>query len=155
MTEKPYDVIVTRHARERWIERIADPQRYQHLKSCAGCQTCNSLLYDLRQAAELCARQISGRLADLYREAKAANRKVTDPTFLQIIKERSEPNKNYDFLVSNSPKAILMLSIQTEGPPVLVTILSGDMLEGTIFRHCNREDLQKVFGRWKFEARQR
>jgi hypothetical protein len=156
---KRYDVLITNHARERWLERIVDPKRYEHLTTCpcpkVNCSQCTSLIHDIRDILRFDRRVIDARIASCYRDARDHGRKLTDVSFLEAIKKRhgDEVAGASEFLISHSGKAVLVILKKDNDPPVLKTILSADMVEGTIFRNLEGEDLKKVFNRWKHERK--
>jgi hypothetical protein len=156
--KKKHDVIITNHARERWLERVVDPKRYEHLRTCrcpkVNCPECTSLIHDIRGILRLSRRVIDGRIASCYRNARDNNKRVTDISFIEAINKRygEEIAANMDFLISQSGAAILVTA-RKEDTPVIKTILTADMIEGTIFRNLNKDELKQVFSRWKHERR--
>lgn len=155
---KKYDLIITSHARQRWIERIADPTRYEHLRTCRGCETCTSLINDIRNILRVAGRSIDGVIVRRYRKARDEGNRVTDISFQEAVKKKEEILRQYreprelEFLVSEN--AILVVAKKPDqDTPVLLTIMSEDMIEGTIFRTLDPSELKRVFKRWHFERR--
>lgn len=160
MNEK-YDLIITNHARERWVERIVDPTRYEHLSKCheTECETCRSLVHDIHGALRIARRQIDGRILHCYLAAKEADNRVKDLSFKEAIAKRQAEfyGKNLewvDFWISG--RAVLMVSkTPQEETPTLITVLTNDMIDGTVIKDTPLPDLKKTFKRWKHQARQK
>lgn len=157
MTEaNKYPVIITSHARERYVVRISDPVRYSHLNQCKlGCEMCTSLAMELRQAIVVCRRGIDRELSGRILAAIRGNKLVQDQMFLSAIAKifPAEVYENSQYYMDE--KAIYVIVREKDGP-VLVTVLSLSMLDGTILRSCkNIDDFKKVFATWKREAKVR
>lgn len=152
---KKYDLIITVHARERWVQRIADPRRYEHLDSCkvVGCPTCVSLVHDLRNAVMVCGRGVDSSIAACYRRAKAEGRRVTDVSFMEAVRKKwPEDAGIFDFLIGH--RAVLVVSQKPEeDTPILRTVMTTDMVDGMVVRTMGRDEMKVVFKRWKREAR--
>ena len=148
-----FDLIISPHARERWIVRIVNPTRYAHLDQCTGCEVCTSLLHELRNIVKIGARQIDGRIAATFRHARDKNSRVTDVSFLEAIrKKHGDEAAFFDFLVNGN--AVMMLSRRPEQEvPLLVTVMTTDMIDGTVIRRMSNEEMKTVFQRWKTEAK--
>lgn len=153
-TPQHYKVIITTHARERWLERIVDPQRYSHLKQCPGCQKCNDLLFDIRYIIKQYGRDIDRSIIRRLMCAKESGAKVTDPAFQESIKKQY-PNEKLEFYVDGD--AVFVIGDDPTKPiPVLLSVLTYDMIDGTLLRGAtNKQELDAVFKKWHFEARQR
>jgi hypothetical protein len=149
----PFPLHISVHGEQRWVERIVDPKRYNHLESCRtdSCETCNSLIQDIRRVLANCGPAIRRRIQDCYSYAKEQDRRITDPSFLQAVGTRFNMTTSEFYQMSNG---ILVVATDSN-PPTLVTVLSLDMLTGTVFRNLRGDDLKEVFGRWKFETKQR
>lgn len=158
MTEtKKYELIITNHARERWVERVVDATRYEHLSKCkvgSGCGTCESLINDIHGALRMARKQIDGRILACYLSAKQANDRVTDVSFMETIaKTHGSDAKHMDFLISGI--AILVVSQKPEEEtPQLLTVLTKNMIDGTVVKNTPVPEMKKVFKRWKHEIRQ-
>lgn len=156
MDEQPrkYDVIITHHARQRWVERFQDPKSFSHLSECRRerCEQCATLLHRLRFILKHNVRRIDGAIAGRFREARDANNVVTDYSFLETMrKQYGDEVSQYTFYQHGGD----IFMVKQEETPVLVTILSEDMLEGTVIRKANPEEMNQIFARWRFEDRQR
>lgn len=151
---RKYDILITNHARERWVERVVDPKRYEHLHKCRGegCEQCVTLLHDLRNAVKICGRGIDGKIAAAYRIAKEEGRHVTDLSFIEAVKKRYGIRGRVDFLLTPSNK-VLVVCYNEEEIPVLKTILTQDMVDGFVIMTSNNDDMKTVFKRWRFENR--
>src|SRR6185312_3189837 len=151
----PYPVIITLHARERWVERIVDPRHYHHLRTCTGCEKCNSLIRDLQGAIRYCGKQIDRVIAGRFKTAKENGKKVVDVSFLEAFKKQhGSESEEYDFYQSGNAVFVVRQNSKEGEPPILITVLSEDMIDGTVIRTMNSEELKSVFKRWKFERRQ-
>ena len=123
---KPYLVIISSHARERWIERVADWKRYEHLGKCQGCGTCVNLVHDIRTAIQIGARYIDRAIVARFREALEAGAKVVDVNFLdgleykEVVESHTskcsfldlEPIKHHDKYVGRRVKRGLFKSAE-------------------------------------------
>lgn len=149
-----YDIIITKHARERWVERIADPKRYSHLLSCnKNCPTCAKLHYDIKNVIEVAGHSIDGQIAAAYKEARNKNTVITDKNFIQVQKQFGDYHK-FKFYSARNNKAILIVAIDkrtTEGLPLLLSVLTPDMVDGTVINCSN--NIKAVFNNWKHEVK--
>lgn len=151
-----YAVLITSHARQRWIERIADPTRYAHLATCKvyQCPECNSKIQDIHRAIRCARRYIDGEIARRIREAKAADSYVRDVNFMAAVKKRYGEERDFTFLQDHS--AVFVIVTPPEEPsPVLLTVMSLDMIDGTVFQNFSGDEMKAVFSRWKHERRQK
>ena len=149
-----YAVLITKHARERWLERIADPERYQHLSKCrvSGCCECASKARDIVGSIAAYGRQIDGEMARRVREARAAKSLVKDANFMAAIKKRYGEEQVFEFLQDHS--AVFVIVHPTNEPtPVLKTVMSLDMIDGMVFQVFKHDNMAPVFERWKHERR--
>jgi len=152
---KPYVCIISGHARERWIERIADPKRYEHLRTCPGCGTCVNLLHDIRRFIQLGGRYIDREIASRFKVALEAGSRVVDASFLEAFKKQFGENVPYEF-DQNGRAVFVIAKNNTEGePPILVTVLTDEMIDGTVIRKMSTDEMKTVFKRWQFEIRQK
>lgn len=149
---KKYDVIITSHARQRWVERIADPKRYGHLKRChlENCEKCSSLLYDIHGIIKAYGKTIDGAIVQRYRRAKTENSKVTDVSFLKAMAKQHGDLACFEFL--RSENAVFMTKLE-ENTPILITVMGIGMIDGTVLRNFSKEELKTVFHRWKREIK--
>lgn len=156
---KRYPILITHHARQRWLERVVDPKKYIHLRRCGdggNCGICIQLIHELRDIMRNVRasldRSISGRALAAIRN----NERVTDPLFLDAIKrwfaeERVEPTEHY--IDRQGPNTIVFaIRREPDGRPIVVTVLTWDMIDGTILM-ANMDDPKKVFDAWKRQAR--
>ena len=143
---------ITGHARQRWVERIVDPKRYAHLSTCKdNCETCQSLLYDIRMVLQHAGKGIDKEIIYYYDAAIHQNLRITDANFIAAMKEKHGKIDHFDFLYYKT--AILL--VKKETPPVLLTVMTLDMIDGTVFRNFDTDGLKTAFKRWKFETKQR
>jgi hypothetical protein len=158
---KRYPIIITHHARQRWLERVVDPKKYLHLRRCSdggNCSICIQLIHELRDIMQnVCAsldRSISARALASIRN----NERVTDPLFLDSIKrwfaeEWVEPTEYYiDRQGQNT--IVFVIRREPDGRPIVVTVLTWDMIDG-ITMMANMKDSKKFFDIWKRQTRQR
>lgn len=136
-------IIVTNHAKERWITRIISPEHYSHLNMCTGCEKCTSLIHDINSALKMSGNGISNSIRKSFANAEVVN----DPHLLEAI-EKHYPgrvmyrNKNAVFVTKTDGEKI-----------VIVSIMSFDMLDGTLIRTKSKQEISSLFKRWKFESR--
>jgi hypothetical protein len=149
-------VDITTHAHERWVERVLDPKTYAHLGTCkvAGCVECARLRSVRDMVLVNFGSRIGRDIAGCYKEAIAANRRVTDPDFLRAVQKKFGRTDQTDFLLTPNYKIVLVVGNWTD-PPTLMSIYTSDMIEGTMLRNLSGRELKPVMNRWKFEARQR
>lgn len=151
-----YSILITSHARQRWIERIADPRRYAHLATCKtpGCSECVSKLHDIRAAIRCSRRYIDGEIARRVREAKAAGGVVKDVNFMAAVRKRYGEERDFLFLQDHSA-VFVIVNPPDEDIPVLLTVMSLDMIDGTVIQTFKGDEMKAVFSRWKHERRQK
>lgn len=143
-----HPILITNHARERWLMRVADPKRYQHLALCKGCPQCNSLIFDIRNIIKLMGRNID--IAIKSRFLKAQGHPYLDTQVIEEVK------KSYhyplDFHVHDD--VVFVTTFHDGNPtPVLVTVLTTLMLEAR--KELDKEEINSMMRKWHFEARQK
>lgn len=152
MDQKKYDVIITNHSRQRWLERIVDPKRYYHLRVCKGCDLCTTLLHNIHNIIKNEGRSIDRDIVNSYRYARDSGTKITDISFMQAIaKNYGSDAENLDFIANN--KAIFVL-FKAEIPRLL-TVLSHDMIDGFVIMKMDSNQSKQIFNRWKYQQRQK
>lgn len=152
MTDEIFYLVITHHARERWVERISDPDKYSHLSTCQGCAVCHRLMNQIKTAVEFAKRHIDYEIMRRYRYARRENHVVNDVSFLQAqLKLYREDFPLYEFYQNGNAVFIIKNDVK---PPVLTTILSQDMIDGTAIRTMKGSEMKEVFNRWKFENKQ-
>ena len=152
---KRYAVLITTHARQRWMERVVDPERYSHLKGCkvSCCEECLTKIQEIRNILRDSRRNVDSEIARRVREARAAKAVVKDMNFMAAIKKRYGEEKVFEFLQDHS--AVYVITHPPNEPsPVLLTVMSLDMIDGMVFQTFKPEELKPVFERWKHERRQ-
>lgn len=148
-----YPIIVTQHARERYIVRVVDPQKFGHLETCKGCGQCVNLLYEINILMRSMRKHMDRHISRQALKCMEQNEKVTDPLFLQTIKTHypKEVFEETTYYIDRSTPTPLIFVVKKGDPPILKTVLTWDMIDGTILRHCqNQEETTKVFKTWKF-----
>lgn len=147
-----YPLIITHHGRERWVERIVDSDHYRHLRICRkGCETCISLINDLRGMIRLGGRSIDKEIIKRYLIARNENNIVTEKTFIDAIKKHYERDADH-LNFYRSGKAVLVVRTRPdEYSPVLLTVMSNEMLDGMVINTTNNHDLKTIFRRWHHE----
>lgn len=151
------DLIIKSHARRRYIERIHQPDHYKHLGNCkiSNCKECAKLQDDITCVANCVGRKIDWKIATAYREAKQNNWVITDPSFIDAIKDK------YGVIDSAKKKFyrnrdMILVLVEDDEIPTLVTVLNVHMVDGTtIDAFAGTEKMAEVFDRWKFQARQK
>lgn len=155
--ESKYEILITSHARFRWVERIDSPQKYAHLSVCKlGCETCQILLHSLNEHLRIARKYIDRAILHAYQAAIYQNTRVLDYNFMwAVLKLHGEEEAEHlEFLIYKN--AVLVVKKSDAQIPVIKTILSHDMIDGTALQAFRkgkeRDDLLK---RWKFEDKQR
>lgn len=151
-------LLITEHAKERWVERVVDPTRYIHLETCKiqGCKTCSSLLYDIRGILRnpKAKRSIEGRILATYQQSLLTNSYIADVSFLEAVKKKYGDISRFKFLLTGSGMAVLVVSKKPEESfPALLTVMRSDMVDGMVIRTMNKQEMKNVFNRWKYETR--
>lgn len=143
------DVTITNHARKRWLQRIIDRQRYEHMRMCRqpNCPVCDKLDCDCVGAIRAAHRSITARIAAAWRQAVS----VSNQDFLRVFTERYADHAG-EFKFTQYEEAIFVTRYDKE-VPTLVTIYHQDMLNETVWRDASPAHLRQVFQRWKREAR--
>jgi len=136
------------------MERVVDPQRYGHLKGCktSGCEECRSKMQEMRNILRDNRRNIDSDIARRVREARAAKSLVTDLNFMAAVKKRYGTERVFEFLQDESA-VFVIVHPPNEPSPVLLTVMSLDMIDGMVFQTFKPEELKPVFERWKHERR--
>ena len=165
MSDIKYPLAITTHARERWIERIVDSTRYAHLGLCknkiSNCARCSELMYDIRNAVLIAARNIDREIHRRYSYCKENNLYIKDKLFLEAMKkEHGEDMQYMEFLLNGN--AVFMTStkrpnwFENKNPapvPTLITVLNYGMIEGTVFKRFDGEEIKTAFRTWKFHTK--
>lgn len=144
-----YDLIITHHARERWVERIMEPVRFAHLAACRrpGCETCDSLRTERSSVIRGAKRSVDGSLAASFR---AATEPVCNRLFMQAVAKRY--GRQADRLgFRKNGNAVFVVA--KEAPPVLLTVMSQDMVQGLIFMTLDHRELRPMFEELKHQRR--
>ena len=138
------DLKIMSHARRRYVERIRQPEHYKHLTICKKyCNECSKLESDLDCVVTNFGRKIDFEIASIYRKCKENNQVIKDSLFLDTVKalNKYKPNRIY-YIDKNT----IFVVVQTE-IPTLVTVLSKDMIDGTII--LKNPNVNHVFKTWK------
>lgn len=157
--QKRYPILITEHARQRWIERAVDPKRYQHLSQCRrGCAICIQLIHDIRGVMRMMKREIDGSISRRALAAIQANERVNEPLFLEAIRKKWPEDalgKEHYMDRTGRNTIIFAISREPDGRPVVVTVLTWDMIDGTVLmaNQGDKESLKRVFETWKREAK--
>jgi hypothetical protein len=129
--DRQYDLLITQHARERWLERSVDPARYIHLETCKvpECQNCSHLLHNIRGILQNSKAKISieNSIIDTYHHSLATNSYVTDISFMSAVKKKYGDVNDFKFLLTGSGRAVLVVfQNPQEKLPVLKTVMRSD-----------------------------
>lgn len=151
-----HPIIITRHARERYVIRAVDPVKFAHLNSCRGCDQCVSLLYEVNLITRSMRRHMDRHICRQALDAVERNEQVTDPLFIETVKTRLP--KDYfgetNYYIDRSTPNTLVFVVKREEALVLKTVLTWDMIDGMVLRHCHKpEEFAKVFRSWKHQTR--
>lgn len=152
----PPKLLVTQHARLRWVERAVDYERYKHLRYCQSnkCLQCQELRADLDLVVRNVKFYLDNSIQEYYREAVEADRWVRTGLFLEAI-EKQYGKRDYVSFLQTKKGAILVLRVDSEDMYVLLSVLSNDMLESTVFRNAvTNDEFKAIFGKMKFQMRQ-
>lgn len=152
---EPYYLIVTNHARERWLERIVDPQSYSHLSRCTGCQKCLDLQLRMKEVIERVGKNINREIVKRYRIARMANAEVTDELFLQAVRKLNFEDFDRLQFFRDGKAVFVIKKVDNEQAPLLITVLSQDMIDGLVIQRSSLTEMKNVFKQWKFQNKQR
>jgi hypothetical protein len=142
--------VITNHARERYVERVLNPDKYGHLSGChvESCQECVHLLHDLRNHIKMGRQYIDMGLRENI--SKAQN--IKDPNFLEIIRKHYPQENNYQFLQYR--QAIYVIIHPAKEPsPELLTVMTFDMIDGMVIQKASYNELGVYFDRWKRDVK--
>lgn len=148
-------LIITQHGRLRWVERAADYERYKHLRYCQSnkCLQCQELCADLDFVARNVKARLDSSIREYYREAVEADRWVQAGLFYEAI-EKQYGKRDYVSFLQTKKGAILVLRVDGEDMHVLLSVLSNDMLESTVFRNAvTSDEFKAIFSKMKFQIR--
>lgn len=151
MEEKHYDLVITKHARERWVERVCSPRKFSHLATCPGCSTCLELVHALANHIKIAGRSLDFEIIKAFRKARDNDKKVTDAAFLETVKKKWGEYGKYDFFVTDRDSVMVVFHPPEETTPVLLTVMSANMVAGTVARGVGSGE--GIFDRLKHEAR--
>ena len=153
-----YDILITKHARERWVTRIADPERFTHLNSCKrirrNCSECGWDLNAAHSTIRECRRGIDIAIVSAYRRARDDKMFVTDENFKEAIRKRYG-EKNLKFYNDGRAVFVVLDPAPDLDIPVLLTIMTPDMIDGMVFQVMEPADMKAVFDRWKREMKRK
>lgn len=143
---------ITSHARERWVQRIVDPNVYKHIDECkefsSGCRECCSLYTQIRNCVNLCYRGINSEIA---RSIHLSN-EVVDPVFLKTMEnydnERGRNNENKKYYRNRNAVFVVVYG---EPHNTLISVLNADMIDGSVIKFSNNH--KENFHSWKFKAK--
>lgn len=149
-----YAITITSHARRRWVERVTHPDRFKHLSQCKfGCLECGRKLDELQAVIANSKRNIDGEISRRIRDARAAGQFVKDINFMAAVKKRYGEGRDFTFLQDDCA-VFVTVKPPDEPSPVLLTVMSLDMIDGTVLQTFRtKEELGKVFSRWRHERR--
>lgn len=149
--------LITPHARARFVERITSPNLFSHLSSrcrISGCPECVSLTIQLKQTIEVSRRYLDEAIRKRIWKAQQNNSRVTDTNFLEIVSKTYPSNRDFDFWQDDEGAVFVIVKPPDEPSPVLLTVLSFEMVDGFVIKSASKEELQNYFDRWKMAARQ-
>ena len=142
----------TYHARERWVGRIVNPDRFPHYNHCKkNCIDCYRDLVVIQSIVSRSCPDIDLAICIALNRCVRENMLVTDYTFLQVVRKKYGEDRNLKFYTNG--KAVFVLLERINDIPVVLSILTYDMIDGTVIKNTEQEDLKTVFNRWKREAR--
>ena len=154
-SSRRYAITITSHARRRWVERIAAPEKFRHLSQCKtfACEECQRKNNELFTIIGNSKRNIDGEIARRIRDARTAGQFVKDVNFMAAVKKRYGEARDFTFLQDDCAVFVIVKPPE-ESSPVLLTVMSLDMIDGTVFQTFRtKEELVKVFSRWRYERR--
>ena len=152
-----YRLVITAHARERWVERVLCPDRYKHLQTCKrvqSCETCHSQMQEIKSMISRSCREIDRGIVRRYFAALESEAYVVDVNFHAAIRKRYG-SEEFSFLKDHS--AVFVVAHPPGEPvPVLKTVMTLDMIDGMVFQVFgnDKEAINTVFERWRHERRQ-
>ncbi len=141
-------IYATKHACERFVERVADPSRYEHLSECNGCQKCHSLITELRRASLFARRGLNTEITERVRASLQAGNKITDHLLIEAAEKhfkRPSGIVEYYFDVKNS-NVVYVLA----GDGAVLTVLTREKIDGFLVKKCDtKEDEMRLLRHWK------
>lgn len=144
----------TYHARERWVGRIVNPERFPHYNHCKkNCIDCHRELAVIQNIVSRSCPDIDLAMCIALRRCVSENQIVTDHNFLKSIRNKYEDDKNLKFYTNG--KAVFVVLERIDDVPLILSIMTEDMIDGTIIKNTQKEDLKTVFNRWKQEAKRK
>jgi hypothetical protein len=108
------------------------------------------LIHEIRNIIAFDQKAINGRICARALSVIEASQKVEDPVFLETIRKYYVDSKNKDFYEDRD--FVYVLTNNTE-IPVLVTLLSRDMIDGTVIMKTEKPEMTNVFKAWKFHQK--
>jgi hypothetical protein len=148
--------VITPHARQRYIERISSPKLFAHLGTCRrpSCDTCVSLAIRIRHTTQAARKYIDREIRDKLGKAQADGAHVKNPSFLEVIRKVYPTDRNFEFLMYGTA-VFVIVNPADEPSPVLLTVMSVDMIDGMVIQSSTTDELTVYFDRWKREAKNR
>lgn len=146
------NVFITRHAVERWLQRIADYNTYKHLDSCnkllSGCSECCFLQVQLRNCVNNCYKGIQSEIIrNLYHATE-----VCDPLFLKTIEEHDKQmGRSFSDVKKYYKNKNAVFVIVEDQRDRLISVMNAEMIEGSIIKFSNNH--KEAFQSWKFRLK--
>jgi hypothetical protein len=158
---KRYPILITNHARQRWIERVADPKKYRHLTWCregGTCGICIQLIHELRDILRAYRQSLDRTISGRALAAIERGEKVEDPLFIEAIKKKwpEDVDAQEHYIDRNGLNTIIFaIKREPDGRPVVVTVLTFDMLDGIVLmvNQGDQNAMKRVFETWKRQAK--
>lgn len=137
---------ITSHARERYITRILNPEKYHHLSVCGSyCDECNSLFIDLHNQVNSTARWVDKEIIRKIRYAADNNQTVKDIKFNKVL-ERSNNLRGATYFYYEN----VIFAVRNG---MIITVLPNDMIDGTTILLTPKYLERNLFKSWKREAK--
>lgn len=124
--------IVTRHARERYVERFTHKDAYAHLERCEGCPGCNSYIFDIeRKLAD--KKSLTQTILERVSRAKETRVYANNPNLMESYYNKYGYDTRFRFLIDND---VVFVIIEYEVGHKIVTCMHSEtsFLRHFIFR---------------------
>lgn len=117
------NVQITKHARERFVERKY--KKFSHLSVCKNnkkksCPTCVNLTFDLINYAESNKFYIDSEITELFNSSKRIKSIINNSNLLEYYYEKYGYDCNFEYYLNNN---ILFVSLQEDEKKVIITCI--------------------------------
>lgn len=110
---------ITKHVRERFLER--SEKKYRHLHKCNGCDQCTHLIYEIQERITRERRAIDQEIIRRISVASECRSYLNDTNFMEYFYKRYGFDKNFRFFADNDN---LFVVIVDNGVWVVITCMN-------------------------------